>query len=324
MNTENLDAVAEEEELDTNLEEETPEEEVELDEEGNPITPEVEAWMEEEEEQDSSGVPLGAHIKMKNKLKGRLSDQKAESELEIEKLRAENAALKAGTVKTQAPTPTARPKRPRADDFDTDEAYDKAMDVYEDSLLQTHFERAEQTKTIKTTQAQAQEALTQSVDDHYTRAAKLQESKGIDPTIFSRADNTVRSAIEAIRPGQGDLLTDQLIQTLEDGSEMVMYNLGVNKSRRDALISALASDPSGLKAVAYVAGLKTKLTLNTTQRRSAAKKPASEVDGDIPPNAKAGALKRKYDAIHKKNGGGQEAYNIRKEARKMGVDTSSW
>jgi len=322
MVDENL-AVLEEEELEANLDEETPEVEAELDEEGNPITPEIEAWMEEEEEQDSSGVPLGAHIKMKNKLKGRLSDQKAESELELEKLRAENAALKAGTVKTQAQTPTARPKRPKADDFDTDEAFDAAMDVYEDSLLQSYTERAEQTRTLKTTQKQAQDALSQSVDDHYTRAAKLQESKGIDPTIFSRADNAVRSAIEAIRPGQGDLLTDQLIQTLEDGSEMVMYNLGVNKSRRGELISALASDPSGLKAVAYVAGLKSDLTRNTKTRRSAARKPPSEVDGDIPPNAKAGAFKRKYDAAHKKNAG-QEAYNIKKEARKLGVDTSGW
>jgi len=323
MNTENLDAVAEEEELDTNLEEETPEEEVELDEEGNPITPEIEAWMEEEEEQDSSDVPLGAHIKMKNKLKGRLADQKAESDTEIDKLRAEIEALKAGKVATPQATPTARPKRPRSSDFDTDEAYEAALDVYEDSLLQTHFERAEQTKTIQTTQQQAQEALTKSVDDHYTRAAKLQESKGIDPTIFARADNTVRSAIEAIRPGQGDLLTDQLIEALGDGSEMVMYNLGVNASRRGELISALVSDPKGIKAVAYLAGLKSDLTRNTTQRRSAAKKPASEVDGDIPPNAKAGALKRKYDAAHKK-GGGQEAYNIKKEAKKMNVDTSSW
>jgi hypothetical protein len=319
----NLAEVEVEEEVELDQEET---EEIELGEDGEPIEKaEIEPWMQEEdEEQDSSRmVPEAAIIKAKQKLKGRLADQKAESDTEIEKLRAEIEALKAGKVATPQATPTARPKRPREDDFDTDEAYDKAMDVYEDSLLQSYHERAEQTKTIKTTQAQAQEALTQSVDEHYTRAAKLQESKGIDPTIFSRADNTVRSAIEAIRPGQGDLLTDQLIQTLEEGSEMVMYNLGVNKSRRDALISALASDPSGLKAVAYVAGLKSDLTRNTKQRRSAAKKPASEVDGDIPPNAKAGALKRKYDAAHKK-GGGQAAYNLKKEAKKMGVDVSSW
>jgi hypothetical protein len=316
----NLAEVEVEEEVELDQEET---EEVELGEDGEPIEKaEIEPWMQEEDEwQDSPRmVSEAAIIKAKRKLKGRLADQKAESDTEIEKLRAEIEALKAGKVAT----PTARPKRPDRDSFDTTEAYDKAMDVYEDEVYELRSKRSEQTRTIKTTQAQAQEALTQSVDEHYTRAAKLQESKGIDPTIFSRADNTVRSAIEAIRPGQGDLLTDQLIQTLEDGSEMVMYNLGVNKSRRDALISALASDPSGLKAVAYVAGLKTKLTLNTTQRRSAAKKPASEVDGDIPPNAKAGALKRKYDAIHKKNGGGQEAYNIKKEARKMGVDTSGW
>ncbi len=322
MTDENL-AVVEDEELETNLDEETPEVETELDEDGNPITPEIEAWMEEEEEQDSSGVPLGAHIKMKNKLKGRLSDQKAESEIELDKLRAENAALKAGTAKTQSQAPTARPKRPRTGDFDTDEAFERAMDVYEDDLYELRSKRSEQTRTIKTTQKQAQDALSQSVDDHYTRAATLQESKGIDPTIFSRADNTVRSAIEAIRPGQGDLLTDQLIQTLEEGSEMVMYNLGVNKSRRGELISALASDPSGLKAVAYVAGLKSDLIRNTKPKRSRAPKPPTDTGGDQAPNTKSGAIKRKYDEAHKKNKG-QEAYNLKKEAKKAGVDVSSW
>ena len=299
--------------------------EVELGEDGEPIEQEIEPWMQEDdEEQDSSRmVPEAAIIKAKQKLKGRLADQKAESDTEIKKLRAEIEALKAGKVATPQATPTARPKRPRESDFDTDEAYEAAMDVYLDEMMTNRLTQFEQKKTIQTTQQQAQETLTKAVDEHYTRAAKLQESKGIDPNIFARADNTVRSAIEAIRPGQGDLLTDQLIQTLEDGSEMVMYNLGVNASRRGELISALVSDPSGLKAVAYLAGLKTQLTLNTKQRRSNAPKPPSEVDGDIPPNAKAGALKRKYDAAHKK-GGGQEAYNIKKEAKKMGVDVSSW
>jgi len=322
MNTENLDAVAEEEELDTNLEEEAPEEEVELDEEGNPITPEIEAWMEEEEEQDSSGVPLGAHIKMKNKLKSRLSDQKAESELEIEKLRAENAALKAGTAKPQAQTTSARPKRPRADDFDTDEAYDKAMDVYEDSLLQNYNERAEQTKTIQTTQTQNKKALDKAVEDHNERRIKLQEKHGISDEIYNDAELSFRSAIDSVRPGQGDLITDTLIQTMGEGSEKIIFHFKKNKAKMGELISHLVSDQSGLKAVAYLTEQKVNIS-NTKPRRSAAKKPASEVDGDIPPNAKAGALKRKYDAAHKK-GGGQEAYNIKKEAKKMNVDTSSW
>ena len=41
------------------------------------------------------------------------------------------------------------------------------------------------------------------------------------------------------------------------------------------------------------------------------------------PNANGAALKRKYDAAHSK-GGGQEAYNIKKEARAAGVDVKSW
>ena len=315
----NLAEVEVEEEVELDQEET---EEVELGEDGEPIEKaEIEPWMQEEDEwQDSPRmVSEAAIIKAKRKLKGRLADQKAESDTEIEKLRAEIEALKAGKVAT----PTARPKRPKESDFDTDEAYEAAMDVYEDSLLQTHFERAEQTKTIQTTQTQAKEALEKSVDDHYTRGVKLQENKGISPEAFAKADNTVRAAIEAIRPGQGDLLADQLIQTLEEGSEMVMYNLGINKSRRAELVSALASDPSGLKAVSYLAGLNTTFKLNTKPRQSQAPAPAKEVEGDAPVSPKAGPLKKKHDAAMKK-GNLQEVFNIRKEGRKAGIDVKGW
>jgi len=318
----NLAEVEVEEEVELDQEET---EEVELGEDGEPIEKaEIEPWMQEDdEEQDSSRmVPEAAIIKAKQKLKGRLADQKAESDTEIDKLRAEIEALKAGKVATPQATPTARPKRPRSSDFDTDEAYEKAMDVYEDEVYELRSKRLEQTRTIQTTQQQAQADLKKAVDDHNSRRIKLQEKHGISDEVYDDAELVFRSAIESVRPGQGDQIADTIIQTIGDGSEKLIYHLKKNKAKRGEMISLLASDPSGLKAVAYLAQQNIKIS-NTTQRRSAAKKPASEVDGDIPPNAKAGALKRKYDAAHKK-GGGQEAYNIKKEAKKMNVDTSSW
>jgi hypothetical protein len=99
------DANAEEEEA-----EETSDEEEELDEDGNPIAKKKEAWQmtdEDDEQASSDKVPLGAHINMKKKLKGRLSDQGDE----IERLKAENKELKAGIAPANKKAPDSMTKR---------------------------------------------------------------------------------------------------------------------------------------------------------------------------------------------------------------------
>jgi hypothetical protein len=288
---------------------ETPE--VSEEETPNPEEQVIEPWMEAEGEQASDDVPVGTLIRAKQKLKGRLSDSKKE----IADLRA-----KIETIEKNAfvkPTSELGP-RPKAEDYDTDEEYYKSLDEWEDK----RFEAREIAKKQTEAQKQAVKALEKAVDSHYERAGKLVEESGISSEVFQEADKSVRSAVESIRPKQGDLIVDQLISIMGDGSEKVLYYLGRNKAALGQLQGLLAEDPSGMKAAIYIGQQKEKLT-NPHKKRSSAPAPAGNANGDVPLNNKGTAEKRKYDEAHKK-GNIQKAYSIKKAAKAAGVDVSGW
>ena len=294
-------------------------EEPELDEDGNPIVPEKEPWMEEEEggEQDlddpSKNVPVGKFVSVKKKLKGQISDR----DEEIERLKQErDDALK---LKSTEPTVLVRPKK---DDFDDDEAFEDALDTYNESRTTETINRTRLEDQKKAGQQQAQEKLTEAVDGHYERAETLIEKSGIKPEIYKAADTTVRKAVEAITPNLGDVIVDQVISILGDGSEKVIYFLGRNKAALAKFQSLLAADKSGMKAAVYLGQEKQRLT-NPIRPRSNAPGPAKNIKGDVPITGAEARFKKKYDAAHGKNNL-QSAYNAKKEAKAAGVDVSKW
>ena len=164
--------------------------------------------------------------------------------------------------------------------------------------------------------------LTSDVDAHYTRAAALLEESGIDPEVYQRTDKTVRAAIDGIMPGKGDVVADQLIANMGDGSEKVLYYVGNNPAALDKFKSLLAEDPSGLKAAVYLGSQKARLT-KPQAMRSGAPAPAPQLNGD------GGALvtdeksQRSYTDAHSKGHSG-EAFKIKRAAKKSGVDVSGW
>ena len=271
----------------------------------------VEPWQETDD-QTSEDVPVGALMSVKRKLKGRISERDDEI-----------ASLKAKIEEMQSkPAGQQLPKRPQEDDFDTDEAYQKAVSEYEDQLVVQRFDRIEAEKTRKDTITQAQEALQKSVDTHYERAEKLITDSGISPDVYKQADVTVRQAIEGLIPKQGDLITDNLIKTVGEGSEKVMFFIGRNKAALLELKTLLSNDPSGLSAAVYLGQQKERLN-NPKRKTSQTPKPASKANGDVQPGKKGRAFKKKYDAAHAGNKA-QIAYNVKKEAKAAGVDVSSW
>jgi len=285
--------------------------EIELDEKDKPIEEKpVESWMETDEK--SGDVPVGTHIKMKQKLKGRVSEANEENE----RLRAENATLKASQ---QAPTEL---KRPMIDDFPTDEEYYASLGKYEDDMAVDRHNRINlqqrQTDTVNQAQAKRDEA----VSKHYERAGKLIEDSSVTAENYKTADTIVREAVESVMPKMGDIVTDQAISILGEGSEKVMYNLGVNKANRLEFIDLLREDNQGLKAVAFLARLQERL-IKPKKGTSTARSPATQVKGDGATTPKSKASKRKYDDLHAK-GKGQDAYNLKKQAKKDGVDVSQW
>jgi hypothetical protein len=291
--------------------------EPELDADGNPIVKPVEPWMEEEGEQDpddpSKTVPVGKFVGLKKKLRGRISEQNEE----LEKLRRENAEL--AKLKPKEETVLERPKK---DDFDTDDEFYEALDKYNLNRTSETINRTRLEDQRKAEQRQAQEKLMEAVDEHYLRAADLIEKSGIKPEIYQAADTTVRKAVEAITPNLGDVIVDQVISILGEGSEKVMYFLGRNKAALAKFQSLLASDKSGMKAAVYLGQEKQRLT-NPIKPRSNAPNPPTNIKGDANVTGLEARFKKKYDAAHSKKNL-QEAYNAKKEARKAGVDVSKW
>lgn len=303
------------EEREVELEGET---EVELDDDGNPVKEETPFWLQEEGEQESSKqVPEAAIISIKKKLKGQLREQGSE----IERLTQEIERLKQGQAK--AVTKPELPKRPRITDFEDDDSYEQAMDEYEAAKIEY------QSNTISTTQAQKQQIaarlqkLEEDIDGHYDRAAKLIEKSGINPDVYQQADVTVKKAIDSILPKAGETVFKEFVSLMGEGSEKTMFYIGRNKAALNEFSSLLTNDKSGLSAAYHLGTLNAKISGTQQNKTSRAPKPATQIAGDASATAKSGAFKKKYEEAHKK-GNTQAAYNIKKEARSAGIDTSKW
>ncbi|MBU0792174.1 MAG: hypothetical protein KKC55_17150, partial [Gammaproteobacteria bacterium] len=184
------------------------------------------------------------------------------------------------------------------------------------------FQRLQQDQHLRSSQERVVKQIEQAVDDHYVRAEKLLESSGISEEAFKKSDQTVREAVESIRPKQGDIIIDQLISRLGEGSEKVMFRIGRSKSLLGEFISNLANDPSGLNAATFLGEQKARLT-GPTRKLSNAPSPDTQINGDEPGGQKERLLKKRYQEAHKK-GKGQEAWNAKKDAKKAGIDVSKW
>jgi hypothetical protein len=286
---------------------------------------ETEAWMQTEE-QTSEGsdnetvVPLASHIKMRGTLKAKIGDQSGE----IEQLNAKIALLEQGRAAPAQETATPA-AMPTLEGSDFDEAkYQQELSSWMAKQVQAQVAHATQASTKTAAQTQAAQQLDQAVDGHYQRAAKLAEESGITPELYQNADTVVRQTIESVLPKMGDIVTDNMIARLGEGSEKVMYFLGRNKTAQEKLRSSLVTDPTGISAALYLGELKS--TVATPQKRvSRARKPATQIQGDEGGSAKGAAkkLKETYSSAHKR-GQGQAAYNAKKQAKAAGIDVSDW
>jgi hypothetical protein len=270
-------------------------------------------WMDTDDpdkKADKDYVPVGAHVEMKNKLRGRLS----EKDDELVKIRAENAALKA----RQTPE---RKLRPNPDDYTDQEKFDRDLDEFKDWDANDRMHRIRMRDEQSYIQAKNKALLDERVDAHYDRASSLLAKSGIAPELFKHADQKVRKTIDSLRPGMGDVIADSFISTLGDGSEKVMYYLGVNEVALNKLQALLVDDPTGLRAAVYLGQEKQRLT-TPTKHRSNAPAPSKSINGDVN-SGNAKGLKRKYEAAHK-SGDLQLAYNLKQQAKKEGSDVKIW
>jgi hypothetical protein len=280
---------------------------------------EDESWMTSDESTNADEVPNSAWKAAREKYKAKLGKVNEEHDGEVARLRAENDRLKNGA----APTQLNRPKR---EDFDDKEDPEEA---YIDALTDFKYEQNSAKQAARTTEEGAnqkqqayQAEINGNLDQHYERAAKLSEQSGIAAEVYQSSDKTIRAAIDAVRPGAGDIIVDGLIANLGEGSEKVFYSLGVNSAKRDKLTSLLTTDPSGIKAAMYLGTLKAELT--TPKRKTTnAPAPAPNLQGDGATKDPHKQFKKDYEKASAA-GDSQGAFNARMAAKKAGANLKTW
>lgn len=288
----------------------------------------LEDWMQSEDQtsHDNETVPVGVLAKVRGKLKGKLHER----DDEIERLTNEINQLKQGSqqpVVNQQPQVAARPKR---EDFydqdDPDLAYDLAVDGWQDKRFEARQAQSQQTNQATQQQQQQMSQVKTASDAHYQRAEKLVGEGKITAESYVKADNAVRGVLEQVYPGNGDQTTDMLISQLSsvgDGSEKVMYYLGNNPTALNTLRDKLSNDKSGLQAMVYLGSLMGKGAQAPSKKISQAPRPATRLQGDDNSKDVSKPMQKKYKAAHTAKDS-QTAFNIKREARAAGIDTSNW
>lgn len=265
----------------------------------------IESWMQTEEAETSdddhkSGfVPNEAAANRRRKgkaLKGELKDVKSENET----LLARIAALESGTA-PQVNQDVLPPRPTREQHEFDDDAYDAAIDEWNDKKFDLKLKSHSQTTQQEANQTQqlqsAQKVQNKHIDDHYERAQKLVDDGKITEKSYQDADKLVRITVDNIFPGKGDSITNGLISTLNslgDGSEKVLYQLGVNPTVMSQFQSLLMTDKSGMAAAAYLGKLQANIS-TPTKRRSQAPNPGSKVEGEGGSGGKDGSLQKQYN-----------------------------
>ena len=275
--------------------------------------PEIESWMQSEaddsqESNDASDIPSHTAKAMRLKYQAKTERVKDELGSEIAALKAQVEALTANPAKN---VPNGKPKR---DDFlehdDPDEKYFDAMfewrNANQANEQANHAQVAQQQEFVK------QQSV--AVDAHYSRAEQLAKANKIDAEVYQRSDLSVRTAIS-------DDVAEALISKMGPGSEKVMFNLGRNPQRLNKLQTMLKEDPTGLSAMGFLGELKAELT--PPKRKTNAPAPARTAKGGANTSVPGKAMLKKYQAAHKSKNM-NEAFSIRRAAKKAGVNTSDW
>lgn len=293
---------------------EQPEAEVETPEAKESEETESEAWLSDSEDEQASGS--GAKFSdsdvaaAKRKLRAKLERQHNE---ELERLRAKVEALEKGNTQ---PAAQSVAKVPTLEQYDYDEAkYAAAMTQW----VRSQVQGAAQASEVQTRQLQQQKALEESVEAHYKRAEDLVTKFKIDPDLYRSADENFRRTVERVFPGSGDLIADQLLARLGEGSEKVAYQLGINATKRAIFEDKLRQDPNGLAVSIYLGTLLKEVT-DPARKQTRAPAPAARATGGQGVVSDELSMKKKYQAEQDT----QKRFDIRRKAKLAGIDVSDW
>jgi hypothetical protein len=280
---------------------------------------EAEPWMQGDEGSPDAEKKFGDSdvAAAKRKLRAKLERQHQSREEELQR--------QIDDLKKSQSTPAVSeqlPPHPKRDDFndhdDPDAAFTQALVEWNQKAAEEKAKAESKQQALIRQREEALSKVSSAVDQHYERAVSLAEKSGISPEAYQAADLKVRQAIDSVFNGAGDQVADALIANLGDGSEKVFYNLAVNSTRLTELTTRLKNDQSGLSAATFLGHLNAELK-TPTKRNSSAPKPAPQISGDKKGSTDAKRLREKY-----RKASGQQAFELRREARRQGVDTREW
>jgi hypothetical protein len=282
--------------------------EEEADESGDEATP---LWMQEEEADDQTSaetVPLSALMKQKHKGK--------EKDAEIEELRKKVAALEQSPPRQSA---AEKPKMPRADDFDTDEEHETAMEKYLDDVVEYRTSVTTSSASAKQQEAARIQARDAAIDGFIERADKVVTKHNISPEVYKGALDSVQVIVEGAFPNLGVNAFPEFLAKLKPGAETALFQIGRNEGQKKILSELFKNDPTGIDAFWHIATL-TANNAGAKNKPSQASKPAATVRGNVAVTAKEGAYLKKYKAAKSP----QAAYDAKKAGKAAGFDTSKW
>jgi hypothetical protein len=291
---------------------------------------EVESWMQSEKEthkddHESGFKPNHEAAKRRRQNQSLRADIK-EKDSELDELRKQVEALKAGSapIESEQVKPTPRPTREQFD-FD-DDLYDQAIDRWNDEKIErklnSHYNTSQQQAQQEKQKQEFQLAQTKNLNDHYDRAQKLVDDGKITEDAFRNSDQIVRTSLERQFQGEGNDITNTLISTLNstgDDSEKVMFLLGNNPAKMQELQNLLSIQDGGLSAAMFLGQLQRDVK-TPVKRRSQAPRPGSSAEGESGNGGKAGTLQKQYSKAESV----QERISLKRAAAKNGVDTSKW
>jgi hypothetical protein len=261
-------------------------------------------------------VPARVHSELRKNLRATQSGADA-VKAENEQLKARLAALDVGSAPQaqQLKVPTLAEC-----DFD-DDLHAQRLAEYSEKLLEQKLAERDRTKAVNSQQEQINAQINSQVDKHYERAGELISKGTVTEENFKSADLLVRKAVAESIKGDADYITDYIIASLGEGSEKVIYHLGVNPKALGELKSAFAADPSGLRAATYLGELKGKFNSSPMAKLSNAPKPDKALKGSA--KVTTDSAKRAYLKAEKADSvGGMLA--AKRAAKAAGIDTSKW
>lgn len=281
---------------------------------------EPESWMKGDD-QESQGAEKKFTDRDIGAAKAPLRAKLTQKQSEIDELKAKLEEAQRASVMPQT---SARPKyEDFYDSADPDDAYAEALAEWKINEVVSKKNAQTQQYEQQRKQLEAQQRISNNVDQHYERAAQLAAASGISPELYQSSDLRVRTAIEGIFPGGGgETVTNALIASLGDGSEKVFYSLGVSQKRLAELTAKLQQDPTGIQASIYLGRLSAELTA-PARKKSNTPAPATTVQGDMQTTDLGKSLHRKYLEAHKR-GDTQAAFDVRREAKEKKVNINSW